>query len=101
VKRCLLPTILEAVLSNEIRRLPRVPVQNVLDIHWHSDTVSVLLGTGTGSFRTKTDFATSAGPYSVAVGDFNGDGIPDLAVAISGSNTVSVLLETTGPAGRF
>ena len=31
-------------------------------------------------------------PASVAVGDFNRDGIPDLAVANSGDGTVSVLL---------
>ena len=31
-------------------------------------------------------------PASVAVGDFNRDGNPDLAVANYGSNTVSVLL---------
>jgi hypothetical protein len=30
--------------------------------------------------------------WSVAVGDFNGDGRPDLAVASSGSNDVSALL---------
>ena len=37
-------------------------------------------------------FAAGSQPYSVAVGDFNGDGIPDLAVANSGDNTVTVLL---------
>ena len=39
---------------------------------------------GAGTFR-----------YSVAVGDFNGDHKPDLAVANSDSNNVSVLINNT------
>ena len=35
-----------------------------------------------------------ANPYGVAVGDFNRDGIPDLAAANYGPDTVSVLLGT-------
>src|SRR5207237_5072267 len=38
------------------------------------------------------DFAVGTSPYSVAMGDFNGDGHLDLAVANGGSNDVSVLL---------
>src|SRR6266542_3447969 len=49
-----------------------------------SATVSILLGTGTGSFGAKTDFGTGIGAASVAVGDFNGDGNLDLAVANPG-----------------
>jgi hypothetical protein len=65
-----------------------------------SDTVSVLLGNGDGSFAPKIDYALGMYPRSVAVGDFNGDGLPDLAAADSGSGQVSILLNDgvwTGP----
>jgi hypothetical protein len=69
--------------------------------NYGSNTVSVLLNTttpggATPSFATKQDFGTGSYPYSVSVGDFNGDGRPDLVIA-NGSNTVSVLLNTTNP----
>jgi hypothetical protein len=54
--------------------------------------VSVLLGNGVGSFQPALDFPAGSQPRSVAVEDFNGDGWPDLAVANSGSNDVSILL---------
>ena len=43
-------------------------------------------------FGPWTDFASAPRPRSVAIGDFNGDGRPDLAVADSADNRVSVLL---------
>jgi hypothetical protein len=59
-------------------------------------TVSVLLGKGDGSFLPALTFPAGYNPSAVAVGDFNGDGIPDLAVANGGTNpsngSVSVLL---------
>jgi hypothetical protein len=52
------------------------------------------------SFGPKTDFGTGSNPRSVAVGDFNGDGKLDLAVANGSSATVSILLDTgTGSFG--
>lgn len=58
-------------------------------------SVSILLGTGTGSFGPKIDFGFSGiGPFSVAVGDFDGDGKLDLAVANVINNSVSILLGT-------
>ena len=57
-----------------------------------SNNVSILLGNGTGSFGTATNFAAGTTPISVAVGDFNGDTFLDLAVANHGSNNVSILL---------
>src|SRR5438132_4232718 len=44
------------------------------------------------TFATATNFGLGTTPLSVAVGDFNGDGKQDLAVANDGSNNVSVLL---------
>ena len=57
-------------------------------------TVSVLLGDGRGNFiaAASSPFAVGNSPYSIAVGDFNGDRHLDLAVVNSADNTVSVLL---------
>ena len=46
-----------------------------------SNTVSVLLGNGNGTFQAQQTFAAGSMPDSVAVGDVNGDGKPDLVVA--------------------
>ena len=58
--------------------------QNFLDLavaNQGSDSISILLGNGTGSFGTATNFPLGTPPFSVAVGDFNGDTFFDLAVA--------------------
>jgi len=77
--------------------MPDLIVANVTD-----STVSVLLnttapGAAIPSFAAQQTFATGTSPTSVTVADVNGDGKPDLIVANSGSNTVSVLLNTTVP----
>ncbi len=54
--------------------------------------VSVLLGQGNGLFALAVTYFAGPDPYGVAAADLNGDGKPDLAVANSYSNTVSVLL---------
>jgi len=57
-----------------------------------SNTVSVLLGNGDGTFAEApgSPFAVGAQPRAVAVADFNGDGMLDFAVANTGDNTISV-----------
>jgi hypothetical protein len=57
-----------------------------------SNNVSILLGDGTGNFRGPRNFGAGNSPWSLAVGDFNGDSNQDLAVANYSSNNVSILL---------
>ena len=57
-----------------------------------TNTVSVLLGNGNGTFKSATSFISGRSPYSLGSGDFNNDNKLDLAVVNSGDNTVSVLL---------
>jgi hypothetical protein len=54
--------------------------------------VSVLLGNGDGTFQAPLNFAIGSLSTSVAVGDFNGDKVLDLAVADAGSYDILVLL---------
>ena len=65
--------------------------------NYADSTVSVLLGHITsgqcdGTFSAQKTYATGLGPQGIAVADFNGDGILDLAVTNSAGNTVGVLL---------
>jgi hypothetical protein len=58
--------------------------------------VTILLGNGTGGFTEAAGSPVYVGdppvsPYSVAVGDFNRDGTPDLVTA-NYSNTITILL---------
>lgn len=50
--------------------------------HWNVNTVSILLGDGKCGFRPApgSPFAAGAEPWSVAVGDLNRDGNPDLVI---------------------
>src|SRR5258706_12689763 len=57
--------------------------------NYTSNTVSVLLGNGDGTFGGRRDFGTGNNPYSVAIGDLNGDGKLDLAVAIFDTRTAT------------
>jgi VCBS repeat protein len=64
----------------------------VANAEFDDNTVSVLLGDGNGGFSPAVNFPTGIAPTSIAVGDFNGDGYPDLAVANHDSNSVTVLI---------
>src|SRR5439155_18958553 len=50
--------------------------------------------TGGGGFGPYTTLAAGETPLFMAAGDFNRDGIADLAIANSGSRSVSILMGT-------
>ncbi|MDP2902730.1 MAG: VCBS repeat-containing protein [Methylovulum sp.] len=71
------------------------------------ETVALNLTESTGyslvsnatTFADRVDYAAGRTPISVSISDFNNDGKADLAVANSGSNTVSVLLRNATNTG--
>lgn len=66
--------------------------------NYDDNTISVFKNTstiGSISFADKVDFATGTTPWSIAVGDLDSDGKPDLAVANFNSNTVSIFKNTS------
>jgi hypothetical protein len=73
---------------------------DIVTVNSSSNTVSVLLGNGDGTFLPAVQYSvgTNERPISVAVGDFTGDGIPDLVTADvpqahdRGQNAFSVLV---------
>jgi hypothetical protein len=78
---------------------------DLIALNTGSSDVTVLFGNGKGKFSVGPNYAVGGGAFfpfagsSPVVGDFNGDGRPDLAVANSLTNNVSVLLNLGG--GRF
>jgi type II secretory pathway component GspD/PulD (secretin) len=74
------------------------------------NSVSILLGqanpantsVGSGAFGTQVAYAAGTAPTSIAVADYNVDGIPDLAVTASQDNSVAILLgQGPGTFGPF
>jgi hypothetical protein len=55
-------------------------------------TVSVLLSNGDGTFQPARNTALNAGPKSLAIGDWNGDGRLDLALATTNGYSITILL---------
>jgi hypothetical protein len=64
--------------------------------------VSILPGNGSagvanGTFNSTTNaIAVGTAPVAAAVGDYNRDGIPDVAVSVHGANSIAVLLGSIG-----
>ena len=89
------PFLLSRPFGRRNHYLSGKPVSAGVAPHWW---LVCLLLTGLSSdgwgqcFNRATTIPIGTDPRSVAVGDFNGDGRPDLVTANAGSNNVSVLL---------
>jgi hypothetical protein len=59
-----------------------------------TNSISVLLGLGTGNFLLPVNYVVGTNPKGIVKGDFNNDGNVDLAVANFNSNNISVLKGT-------
>ncbi len=78
---------------------------------FQTQEVSVLLGNGSngvgnGTFQTAVPYPTGANPAAVVIGDFNGDGIPDMALTSlplgpNLGNQISLLWGVANPRGTF
>jgi len=81
----------QALAIRDLNRdgIPDIAVANATD-----NSVTILLGTGGGSFRVAGTFATAPNPESIVIGDFDGDGKPDVACSsiTSLASGISLLL---------
>jgi hypothetical protein len=70
-------------------------IPDIATVNSDTNTVSILINNGDGTFRPHIDFATGPGPNGLAAVDWNKDGKMDLAVSNGGADaahSVSILL---------
>ncbi|HEY0702606.1 MAG TPA: FG-GAP-like repeat-containing protein [Candidatus Acidoferrales bacterium] len=82
------------VTGNFHQTLTSDPATNVdmIVANENANTLTVLLGNGDGTFQPPLTVTTGTTPTSIAVADFNNDGISDLAVVNKGANTIGIYL---------
>ena len=93
-------TLIATVVGTGSTLLPTESV-SFLDTSNINYSASATIGTSTfaETLGTQVTYAAGTNPPAIAVADFNGDGIPDLAVLNGGSNNIRVLLGNGN--GRF
>jgi hypothetical protein len=79
------------VLAHDFNRDGKIDLATADYNNGQTGSVSILLGNGDGTFGTFVDYAAGTGPDGLAIGRFNGDKFPDLAVADLIGNTISIL----------
>jgi hypothetical protein len=68
--------------------------KDLVTVNYSSHNISVLMGTGTGSFLPAVNYSMTSSAYCVVTGDFNNDG--DVDIAATGNNNVMFMYLNTG-----
>jgi hypothetical protein len=68
----------------------------VCDQYVTKDNVQVALGNGDGTFKTATAYTAGQYDQAFAIADFNGDGVPDIALANSGDDASGSIILLLG-----
>ncbi|HEY6084345.1 MAG TPA: VCBS repeat-containing protein [Nitrospira sp.] len=74
-------------------------ITDLLTTNIASNTLSILLGNGDGTFRDQIQLHVCQEPRSLATGTFNSDPYPDIVLACSGSDQIAILFGR--PDGKF
>ena len=82
-------TVPNAVAIDDVNR---DGIRDLVIANGGSSSVSVLLGTGAGSFGPPVELPVGGPSYTLALDDVNGDGNPDLVVGNDSTASISVLL---------
>jgi subtilisin family serine protease len=84
--------------------LRKIGVLDLVVAESDSQSIGVLLGNADGTFQPEVDYFVQGPPLSLAVGDVNGDGKPDVVAGIAGGGSnsgplVTLLGDGTGKFG--
>ncbi len=66
-------------------------ITDLVTTNMSSNTLSILIGNGDGTFHDQVQLHVCQEPRSLATGLFNGDVYPDIVLACSGSDQIAVL----------
>jgi hypothetical protein len=79
---------LDSVVSIAVADFNHDGIPDIAVSDWRASSVAIFLGAGNGSFRREWSFALRmpGTDPKIATGDFNRDGIPDLAVVYGGED---------------
>mmetsp|Transcript_33216 Transcript_33216/g.67012 ORF Transcript_33216/g.67012 Transcript_33216/m.67012 type:complete len:400 (+) Transcript_33216:115-1314(+) len=93
----ILPTVIEGVPGSHEAVSADVDLDGDMDIAvagWGGSIIRVLLNSGSGEFSSSnsTVYEVGRSPHSLQFGDFNNDSLPDLAVANTRADSVTILL---------